>query len=40
MNRINKYMYLGLALLCVASIIAATVVVTSMLIYNYLVKFI
>ena len=40
MSRVSKYVYLGLAIVGAASVIAGIIVVTSMLAYEYLVKFI
>ena len=40
MNRVSKYVYLGLAIVGAASVVASTIVVAAVLIYEYLVKFI
>jgi hypothetical protein len=40
MSKVSKYVYLGLAIVAAASVIASTIVVTSVLIYEYLVKWI
>ena len=37
MNRINKYIFIGMALLGIVAVIAATIAVSILLAYNFIV---